>query len=193
MDGQRPRRKYGPLDRGNSRRRTLPGATQGVSFQPPLTRSLRERLASARITSTGRGSWDRGVPSDWVVKLVQDRRAFDFDAMQDRLDELSHQQVEVDGQEVHVVHAPGRGPASVPLLLTHGWPGSFLEHRPASGRWACTWSRWSLTAGAPPASGNQLWVLRQALCRERSQTTVIDGDERGSRTSTGASSGRSDA
>lgn len=36
--------------------------------------------------------------------------------------------MELDGQSVHVVHAAGRGPEPVPLLLTHGWPGSFLEH-----------------------------------------------------------------
>jgi microsomal epoxide hydrolase len=29
---------------------------------------------------------------------------------------------------LHVVHADGRGPNPVPLLLTHGWPGSFLDY-----------------------------------------------------------------
>jgi pimeloyl-ACP methyl ester carboxylesterase len=29
---------------------------------------------------------------------------------------------------LHFVHAPGRGPDPLPLLLTHGWPGSFLEY-----------------------------------------------------------------
>src|SRR5450755_3406338 len=31
---------------------------------------------------------------------------------------------------VHLVHAEGRGPSPMPLLLTHGWPGSFLEYLP---------------------------------------------------------------
>ena len=29
---------------------------------------------------------------------------------------------------IHLVHAPGRGPDPLPLLLTHGWPGSFCEY-----------------------------------------------------------------
>src|SRR5262249_662516 len=29
---------------------------------------------------------------------------------------------------LHLVHEPGRGPAPLPLLLTHGWPGSFCEY-----------------------------------------------------------------
>ena len=34
------------------------------------------------------------------------------------------------GNALHVVHAEGRGPSPLPLLLTHGWPGSFLEYLP---------------------------------------------------------------
>jgi pimeloyl-ACP methyl ester carboxylesterase len=34
----------------------------------------------------------------------------------------------VDGQLIHLVHVPGRGPDPLPLLLTHGWPGSFCEY-----------------------------------------------------------------
>jgi pimeloyl-ACP methyl ester carboxylesterase len=34
----------------------------------------------------------------------------------------------VDGQSVHAVHARGKGPDPFPLVLTHGWPGSFCEY-----------------------------------------------------------------
>jgi Epoxide hydrolase N terminus len=34
----------------------------------------------------------------------------------------------LDGQVVHLLHLPGRGPDPMPLLLTHGWPGSFCEY-----------------------------------------------------------------
>ena len=33
----------------------------------------------------------------------------------------------LDGQDVHFIHARGEGAAPMPLVLTHGWPGSFLE------------------------------------------------------------------
>ncbi len=91
--------------------------------------ALRERLAHARVRSVvGLDSWQQGVPSSWLNELLDDWRSFDVGGLQDRLDELSHLRVELDGQSVHVVHAPGRGPGPVPVLLTHGWPGSFLEH-----------------------------------------------------------------
>ena len=34
----------------------------------------------------------------------------------------------MDGQLIHLVHVPGQGPDPLPLLLTHGWPGSFCEY-----------------------------------------------------------------
>ena len=47
---------------------------------------------------------------------------------QARLDRLTHLRASLDGQLVHLVHMPGRGPDPMPLLLTHGWPGSFCEY-----------------------------------------------------------------
>jgi pimeloyl-ACP methyl ester carboxylesterase len=41
---------------------------------------------------------------------------------------LRQLQAEIDGQMLHVVVADGHGPDALPLLLTHGWPGSFLEY-----------------------------------------------------------------
>lgn len=70
------------------------------------------------------------MPGDWLVDLLQDWRSFDVAAAQDRLDALTHLRAEVDGQVVHLVHAASTDPAAPVLLLTHGWPGSFLEHLP---------------------------------------------------------------
>ena len=33
----------------------------------------------------------------------------------------------INGQDIHFVHQPGAGPSPLPLILTHGWPGSFSE------------------------------------------------------------------
>ena len=64
----------------------------------------------------------------WLRDLLEDWRGFDFDALQDRLDGSVHLRAEVDGQSLHLLHATGAGPDPKPLLLTHGWPGSFLEY-----------------------------------------------------------------
>jgi pimeloyl-ACP methyl ester carboxylesterase len=89
---------------------------------------LSRRLRAARLPSGPSGTWDQGVPAHWLADLIADWQAFDALALQARLDQLTHLRVEVGGTTVHVVHAPGAGPDPLPLLLTHGWPSSFLEY-----------------------------------------------------------------
>jgi pimeloyl-ACP methyl ester carboxylesterase len=91
---------------------------------------LSRRLRSYRKSADLGSGWDRGVPGDWLDALLEDWRGFDTDALQLRLDALRQQRAEVAGHALHVVHIEGRGPSPLPLLLTHGWPGSFLEYLP---------------------------------------------------------------
>jgi len=85
------------------------------------------RLGTARL-SAGDDTWERGVPGGWLARLIEDWRAFDPLTLQARLDRLTHLRAEVGGISVHLVHAPGTGPDPLPLVLTHGWPSSFLEY-----------------------------------------------------------------
>ena len=55
------------------------------------------------------------------------RTGFDWLAAERRLNELPQFMADVDGQLLHFVHARGTGPAPLPLLFSHGWPGSFWE------------------------------------------------------------------
>jgi pimeloyl-ACP methyl ester carboxylesterase len=93
-------------------------------------RALSRRLDGYRGSVDLGAGWDRGVPADWLDALLADWRVFDADALQRRLDALSQQRAEIEGCALHVVQAEGRGPSPLPLLLTHGWPGSFLEYLP---------------------------------------------------------------
>ena len=93
-------------------------------------RALSHRLDGHRKSVDLGEGWERGVPGDWLDALLGDWRVFDTDALQRRLDALRQQRVEVGGHVVHLVHAEGRGPSPMPLLLTHGWPGSLLEYLP---------------------------------------------------------------
>ena len=89
---------------------------------------LTTRLARTRLP-TGLGvGWERGVPGDWLHALLVDWQKFDPAALQRQLDGLRQFRAVVAAQSLHVVVAEGRGPNPTPLLLTHGWPGSFLEH-----------------------------------------------------------------
>jgi pimeloyl-ACP methyl ester carboxylesterase len=101
-------------------------------FRPVLDgaalEDLTERLRAARVTPGTDGGWERGTPGDWLATLVADWQAFDPHTLQARLDQFTHLRAEVDGTAVHFLHAPGAGTDPVPLLLTHGWPSSFLEY-----------------------------------------------------------------
>src|SRR5579872_4142241 len=105
---------------------------RAVSFRPELSRDaladLVRRLDAARLPAHGDTTWERGVPGNWLAGLIEGWRAFDPRPLQARLDGLTHLRVEVGGIAVHLVHAPGTGPDPLPLLLTHGWPSSFLEY-----------------------------------------------------------------
>lgn len=89
---------------------------------------LATRLDRARLPADPASGWERGVPLGWLRDLLGDWRSFDPAALQLRLDGLRQLRAEVDRQSVHVVVMEGRGLSPLPLLLTHGWPGSFLEY-----------------------------------------------------------------
>jgi pimeloyl-ACP methyl ester carboxylesterase len=91
-------------------------------------RELDARLAATRIAANPTEGWETGTPGWWLAELVDDWRAFDPRRLQARLDQLTHHMVEVQGIAIHLVHARGAGDHPVPLLLTHGWPSSFLEY-----------------------------------------------------------------
>jgi len=99
-----------------------------VGFELGTIEDLWLRLSRwRRAPDLGQG-WERGAPNSWIADLLDDWRRFDVDALQARLDALTHYRVQVEDQDLHVVRVVGSGPRPLPLLLTHGWPGSFLEH-----------------------------------------------------------------
>jgi epoxide hydrolase len=90
---------------------------------------LRERLARTRWTRQlpGEGR-QRGVPVDYLRDLAEYwRTGFDWRAQEARLNEFPQFTDEIDGQEIHFLHVRSPRPDALPLILTHGWPNSFVE------------------------------------------------------------------
>jgi pimeloyl-ACP methyl ester carboxylesterase len=90
---------------------------------------LRERLARTRFPDQIEGTgWEYGIPTPYVRELVEHwRDAYDWRAQEARLNELDHFRTTIDGQAIHFVHARSPSADALPLLLTHGWPGSIVE------------------------------------------------------------------
>jgi epoxide hydrolase len=90
---------------------------------------LRLRLALTRFPDQIEGTgWEYGTPIDYVRELVEYWRAeYDWRAQEARLNELEHFRTRIDGESIHFIHARSGHADAVPLLLTHGWPGSIVE------------------------------------------------------------------
>jgi hypothetical protein len=90
---------------------------------------LRARLLATRWPSyDSRDDWSLGTSSDDAKRLAQYwATQFDFDSLQQRLAALPHECIVIDDAAVHLVHVRSPHPQAVPVIITHGWPSSFLE------------------------------------------------------------------
>ncbi len=96
---------------------------------------LRDRLARTRRPHPvpgrdDRTDFSRGIPPAYLAELAEYwRDGFDWRAQQAALNTYEQVTTVVDGQIFHVMHARSANPEAVPLLLCHGWPGSFVEYQ----------------------------------------------------------------
>src|ERR1700730_5576158 len=103
------------------------------SFQLPYSESavqdLRVRLAHTRWPDTIPGSgWEYGFDLAYLQRICRYwREEFDWKAEIRRLASLHNLKYIAGDESRHFVHERGRGPSPIPILLLHGWPGSFLE------------------------------------------------------------------
>lgn len=89
---------------------------------------LRDRLRRTRFFAAGPDDWDLGTPASYLTELVTYwADTFDWFAAEQALNAMPQFLADVDDFQLHFVHARGNGPAPLPLLFTHGWPGSFWE------------------------------------------------------------------
>jgi microsomal epoxide hydrolase len=91
---------------------------------------LRERLARTRWPDEppGGAPWQYGTDLGYLRELATYwRDTFDWRAQEQRLNGWPQYTATVGAIDVHFVHAPGVGPRPLPLLLSHGWPGSVWE------------------------------------------------------------------
>jgi pimeloyl-ACP methyl ester carboxylesterase len=90
---------------------------------------LDERLARTRFPAPLPGDdWDTGVPIGYLRELVDHwQHHYDWRREEARLNELPQFLTDIDGQQIHFLHVRAERDDATPLLLTHGWPGSFVE------------------------------------------------------------------
>lgn len=73
-------------------------------------------------------SWADGAGLKTIRSLADYwLNTFDWRSQERRLNQLPQFILDIDGLDIHFIHQKGVGPAPLPLILTHGWPGSFCE------------------------------------------------------------------
>ncbi|WP_214410867.1 epoxide hydrolase family protein [Sphaerisporangium fuscum] len=90
---------------------------------------LRDRLARTRWPDEPPGSgWSYGVSPGRVRELAEYwRTGYDWRAQEARLNGFPQFTTTIDGQNVHFLHVRSPEPDALPLIVTHGWPGSVAE------------------------------------------------------------------
>ena len=90
---------------------------------------LRARLALTRYPTPAPGDdWVYGTPVAYLREMVDHwQTGFDWRAQEARMNQYPHFLTEIDGQTVHFLHIRSRHEEAIPLVLTHTYPGSFLD------------------------------------------------------------------
>jgi epoxide hydrolase len=96
--------------------------------QPDLD-DLADRLARTRfpdeLPDVG---WSRGVPLGYLKELAEYwRTTYDWREQEAKLNEYPQFTTTIDAQNIHFLHVRSSEPDALPLILTHGWPGSVAE------------------------------------------------------------------
>jgi epoxide hydrolase len=90
---------------------------------------LRARLRGTRWPDRETvDDWSQGVPLAYLRELCRYwADDYDWRASESRLNSLPQFRTEIDGLAIHFVHVPSTRRDALPLILTHGWPGSIVE------------------------------------------------------------------
>ncbi len=74
------------------------------------------------------GGWAYGANLDYMKELCAYwLDEFDWRKHEARINLFSHHMAAVDGVDLHFIHEKGSGPSPLPLIISHGWPGSVVE------------------------------------------------------------------
>ncbi|MEW6296708.1 MAG: epoxide hydrolase family protein [Thermodesulfobacteriota bacterium] len=100
-----------------------------VNVPETVLEDLRNRLSQVRwpgeIPDSG---WEYGSNLAYMQALVAYwRTQYNWREQEQQINRWPHYRVTIEGQRIHFIHAHGKGPNPLPLIITHGWPGSFYE------------------------------------------------------------------
>ncbi|KAJ3103063.1 hypothetical protein HDU97_010419 [Phlyctochytrium planicorne] len=91
---------------------------------------LRARLEKGKVPDelAENSRWSQGIDRDYLLSLIEYwKNGFDWRKQEELLNRMPQFTVDIDGKSIHFCHLRSSRPDAKPLLLSHGWPGSFFE------------------------------------------------------------------
>lgn len=92
---------------------------------------LSSRLSNTRWPNQLKDSdWERGMKKDYLQSLVHYwQNNYDWRTQEKELNSFSQFKCDIDGINIHFIWEKGKGKNPMPIILTHGWPDSFLRYK----------------------------------------------------------------
>ena len=100
-----------------------------VAISDSEIEDLKQRLARTRWPNPETvADWSQGVRSDNAKSLIDYwEREYDWRRFESELNRFPQFLTAIDGLDIHFIHVRSKNPNAMPLILTHGWPGSIVE------------------------------------------------------------------
>jgi pimeloyl-ACP methyl ester carboxylesterase len=103
-----------------------------IHIEAEILSDLRERIRKTRWPDQApSAAWEQGTDLEYLRQLLEYWAGeFDWQAQERQLNAATQFRAELDGVHIHFVHERARHGHGVPLILTHGWPSTFVELLP---------------------------------------------------------------
>ena len=100
-----------------------------VNFSDAELADLRRRIAATRLPEKETvADFSQGVPLATVQKLARYwATEYDWRKVEARLNAVPNFITEIGGLDIHFIHVRSKHKGALPVIVTHGWPGSILE------------------------------------------------------------------
>jgi pimeloyl-ACP methyl ester carboxylesterase len=100
-----------------------------VNFPETKLADLRQRLAQTRLPDKETVTdYSQGVPLKTVQQVLSYwQSAYDWRKVETRINAFPNFITEIDGLDIHFIHARSKHENALPIIVTHGWPGSIVE------------------------------------------------------------------
>lgn len=100
-----------------------------LAVSEDILNDLRARLNNTRWPEAELvDDWSQGAPLAWIQDMCRYwAHGYDWRASEARLNRFAQYTTEIDGLDIHFIHVRSPHADAMPLLITHGWPGSIVE------------------------------------------------------------------